>query len=758
MSWAGSSTCYVWDCQNAGRFIRAALAEAGEIDSQLRAAGEKDPAVAVLHPAVYAKRQIHFAACGANESIPHITGLPDDLFTSCLTTPLRVALLYHNYQTFPIMSSHARSFAQRSQNHMLAMWHNMSPALISRLWRELQAIVNTIAWQKLRSEEYQFLFTSSGEFISNLACGFLLAQRVMNTYRATPESIPSIPSTASHALWTTWDLIMDSFFEQLPSWFDELEVDTSWEKDLELVSFISDQLEGLTSPTHHMSPGRGPSDASSALSRMPIICLATMNPEYRKQACVALDLTLRHVSPRSLAQAIQGGALSVACQLLGLEVEDLGESLISIWASLVRLEGSVGYLVKHSKSVACLTSASQLKFFLDCLERRLVAESSDLFGTDTQTREMEDDTIIIKIAVILATIAPHVSDDQAGVFTTRSLQLVSLMLERHRQLVKQWGGMLLGEILDASAGLQASRAGDGVRAPVDTESLVMLETQLLALIESHNVETRAAAVYGLSRRIPLATISDIVELQEAATLATSLLPLARTDGSPLVRKEVVGVFRRLLANAGIWTTLILVIYSLQLALYANAKYRPAFRQLMDEIGRSIDLKSQQRELMFTLTNILEVFTVLQHDPDARVVNVTYSLLKGMMDELQPFLAKDEWEGVFEATFPPSLVTPKWTDELVAALTRVAKELICDWKKRLGKDTSLKKGAVNHDLFETSRLALQEHIEVSLIQTGPRYIASGLTDSAKPQRRKQLDRRVPWSCQIQTLTLCLIRLK
>lgn len=198
LTWAGAATCYVWDSQHAGRFIRAALMEAEEIDNQLVAAAVANPSVAALHPAVYSRRQIHFAACGAHEVLPRVTGMPDDLFTACLVTPLRIALLHHNLQTFPLTTRDTTRQVQRSHGYMAALLNFMSQELKDRLWGELQAILHTIAWQSLDGPTYQMLFGSSGDVVSSFASGFLLAQRVMGAYRANPESIPAIPCSTSH--------------------------------------------------------------------------------------------------------------------------------------------------------------------------------------------------------------------------------------------------------------------------------------------------------------------------------------------------------------------------------------------------------------------------------------------------------------------------------------------------------------------------------------------------------------------------------
>ena len=246
LTWAGSSSCFVWDCQHAGRIIRAAHVEAAEIDNQLRAAAAQNPSVAKMHPAVYARRQIHFAACGAEQTLPRVAGMPEDLFTACLVSPLRVALLFHNLETFPFTQSIATVQVQRSPIYMVALWNIMSKDLKERLWSELEAILLTIAWQSLDGRDYQAVFGQSGDLVFNLAVGFLLAQRVMPAYRARPESIPAIPMPLNHALWKHWDLMMDNFFEQLPKYIDE-KLDPAWEEDVRLVSFIGDQLDSILS-------------------------------------------------------------------------------------------------------------------------------------------------------------------------------------------------------------------------------------------------------------------------------------------------------------------------------------------------------------------------------------------------------------------------------------------------------------------------------------------------------------------------------
>jgi len=690
-SWAGSSTCFVWDCQKAGRFLPAALREAAEIDSQLQKAGEKDPQIARLHPPIYSRTQIHFAACGPEETLPKVPGFPDDLFTSCLQTPLRVALLFHNFQTFPIMATrHDRAFSQRAAPYMEALYYSMSKGLKERLWKEMQALLSTIAWHVLEAERYQFLFGHNGDLISNLACGFLLAQRVMSTYHATPESIPHIPWSTAHSLWTTWDLMLDSFFEQLPPYFDEDVADHSWEDDLRLVSFIGDQLEGVFTPDIDAATNSDPI-AVMGMSRMPIMCSAALFPEHRQKACEALATCLPSLSIRDLAKAVQGGALDIALQLLNSE-EDFGlaPQLISIWASLVRDPTSITLLSTEAKTIKKVSDLKSVKFFLDHLDKNLNASKGE-----------EDRQIIVQTAAILATVANHVGGRSAPFFVAQTLRLVGLMLDYPNGLVQQWGSLLIAEITGFLEGA------------IDDEENKELKKQLLGLVENESVDTRATAIYALARRIPIKAAKDITELAEAVSLTALLLPLAQTDGSPIVRKEIVGISRRLLTNACSWTTLILLIYALQLAVTQLPEHVSVCEELMGDLGDDIHIRQDQKQLLFGLSDILKRLTVLQHDPDLRVVKVSYALISKMVGQLKPYMTETEFGPIFENTFPAFSHKPNWTVEMINTLKKAGKELIANWESTLGKKNDLFESAVNNDLFETSKMSLQDHLSVSI---------------------------------------------
>jgi hypothetical protein len=578
---------------------------------------------------------------------------------------------------------------------MEALYYSMSKGLKEKLWKEMQALLSTIAWHVLDADRYQSLFGHNGDLISNLACGFLLAQRVMSTYHATPESIPHIPWSTAHSLWTTWDLMLDSFFEQLPPYFDEDVADHSWEDDLRLVSFIGDQLEGVFTPDVDSASNSDPI-AVMGMSRMPIMCSAALFPEHRQKACEALATCLPSLSIRDLAKAVQGGALDIALQLLNSD-EDFGlaPQLISIWASLMRDPTSVTLLSTEARTVKRVSDLKSVSFFLDHLDKNLNAQRGE-----------DDRQIIVQTAAILATIANHVGGRSAPYFVAQTLHLAGLMLEYSDGLIQQWGALLIAEITGSLEGA------------IDDPENDKLRKQLLGLVENESVDTRATAIYALARRIPIKPAKDFTDLADAVSLTALLLPLAETDGSPIVRKEIVGISRRLLTNACNWTILVLLIYALQLAISALPEYRRVCEELMGDLGDAINIKRDQKQLLFGLSDILKRLTVLQHDPDLRVVKVTYALISKMVAQLKPYMSETDFESFFDATFPAYNAKPVWTPELIQVLDKAGRDLIAKWDQSSGKENDLFEGAVNNDLFETSKMSLQDHLIVSARYLSP----------------------------------------
>ncbi|KAF5943722.1 hypothetical protein HYC85_017799 [Camellia sinensis] len=77
-SWLKTPSIYVFDCSAAGMIVNAF--------TELQECNLSGPSSSTM------KDCILLASCEAHESLPQHAGLPVDVFTSCLTTPIKMAL------------------------------------------------------------------------------------------------------------------------------------------------------------------------------------------------------------------------------------------------------------------------------------------------------------------------------------------------------------------------------------------------------------------------------------------------------------------------------------------------------------------------------------------------------------------------------------------------------------------------------------------------------------------------------------------
>lgn len=108
----GAPSIYVYDCSNAGIIVNSfnTFAEQHERElEQIQANNRNSPSGNVSTPTgagaapsqiptTTFKNCIQLAACAANQILPMNPQLPADLFTSCLTTPLKIALKWYTLQ------------------------------------------------------------------------------------------------------------------------------------------------------------------------------------------------------------------------------------------------------------------------------------------------------------------------------------------------------------------------------------------------------------------------------------------------------------------------------------------------------------------------------------------------------------------------------------------------------------------------------------------------------------------------------------
>jgi regulator-associated protein of mTOR len=653
----------------------------------------RNPQVAELHPPVYSKRQIHFAACGANQILPRIPGLPDDLFTACLTCPTQISLYYHNLQTFPLTTKgREKDYVQRSPAYMQALWDSMSHDLRERLWSELQAIMHTIAWQALPSSEYQILFGQEGRAISSMAGGFILSQRVLATYRTQPESIPFIPPTNAHSLWIHWDLILDNLFAQLPKYIDATRIDTSWEAKLKLVSFMDDQLGSILTSNQGPSSDTSAFASDAALSRLPIVCQAAQTPQFRVQACKALEACIQNLDVAGLGHAINCGVLEIATQLLELDDPALSSYLISIWASLVRHSSCIKRLAGNAKIDSNgngngneASPPHRIILFISHLEDNL------------QNRSEDNTTCIIQNAAVVATAVAALPETLSADQLCHSLELAYLMLQDEHSLVQQWGALLTAEILGSTPRL----------AETCHEATEDLREQLSELLASKIVETRTTAVYALSRWIPSVPVNNASDLKEALGIATQVMDFAAGDAALLMRKELVHLFAQVLHAVGHWATLALWIYIVDDAIKRLPTEMTTSKA--KELLLGLHLADESHRALVDLKKVLAALEYLHRDPDHQISSLAETQLQQLGEALRGTVPRSDWDQIMVTTLPGNGASGEWQPDLVTQVIGAGGRLVKDWSN---KRIVNKEKRHNSQLFLRSKLSLQAYINVS----------------------------------------------
>lgn len=675
LSWAGPLSVFVWDTKNAGRLIDAAILEAQEIDRQLQEAANANPEVAKTHPAIYAQSQVHFAACKADQTLPEIPGLPSDLFTACLLSPLKVAMLHYNLQIFPVSS--LDTCHQRSAAYMQALWDSMSSKLRSRLSSELNAILLTIAWKGLDSTTYQKIFGQS-QIISKVAAGFVLAQRVLGTYGVTPQSSPSIPCQNNHPLWSTFDLILENLFEQLPP-IEQLE-ETEWEEDIHMLSFMSDQLQVVMNASAGLTRA---TQTTSGLSRLPIILQAANTEGLRVKACTALDSCLENLNLASLVSAVNGGVLEVATQLLNLEDPDIHSQVISIWASLIRHRGAIKQLANPVNTSERVSHIKHLVFFLNSLETSL---DQGLPSSNDQ---------IVECAAIISTIASHITKRQAPVFLQRSLALVTKMLEYEAApLVVQWGALLFAELLN---GFDPEDAG------VET-TLLDIKRKILSLTRDNSVETRAAMFYGLGYWLRCEVTSNIEDLTEPIRLLPVILAQQPGEGSIPARLEICRLLQHVLRSCPQWATLAYWTCLADEAANARPVKAPQLAEVTGLLSRRLGMNDARYELTLILVRAIKALRLHAEDGYEGVAQ-SAKLFLGQID-FRPDEDRQMDHDQEKENGKPTPTLIERIDYLIAS----GRSLLEVIDKKEVKDQQLSES--NHEFFRCSRLSLRAYLSVS----------------------------------------------
>jgi regulator-associated protein of mTOR len=319
-SWIGAPSLFVYDCSDAGLIITNFLRFAEKHQLEFEEAQRRDPNVEVVdfHDC------IHLAACREKESLPTNPDLPADVFTSCLTDPITMAVKFFILQN-PLPS-----------NVTLRDAHNIPGKVserrtpIGELNWIFTAITDTIAWNSLSKPLFKKLFRQD-LMVAALFRNYLLAQRIMRVYHCHPVSHPEIPQTHDHPLWRSWDLAVELILAQLP----ELQAEARGEREYQYrhSEFFSEQL---TAFEVYLQQG---AVEQKIPEQLPIVLQVLLSQVHRLRALILLSSFLDH-GPWAVNLALSIGIFPYVLKLLQSQSNELKPVMVFIWARILAVDQS----------------------------------------------------------------------------------------------------------------------------------------------------------------------------------------------------------------------------------------------------------------------------------------------------------------------------------------------------------------------------------------------------------------------------------
>ncbi|XP_008792190.2 regulatory-associated protein of TOR 1 [Phoenix dactylifera] len=482
-SWLKTPSIYVFDCSAAGMIVSAFI-EHQEWNSSGASASSKDC--------------ILLASCEAHETLPQSAEYPADVFTSCLTTPIKMALRWFC----------SRSLLRDSLDHSLIDQipgrQNDRKTLLGELNWIFTAVTDTIAWNVLPHDLFQRLFRQD-LLVASLFRNFLLAERIMRAANCSPISYPLLPSTHQHHMWDAWDMAAEICLSKLPQLIanPNLEFQPS--------PFFTEQLTAFEVWLDHGSEYKKPPE------QLPIVLQVLLSQSHRFRALVLLGRFL-DMGPWAVDLALSVGIFPYVLKLLQTTAMELRQILVFIWTKILALDKSCQIdLVKdggHAYFIKFLDSMDAYP------EQRAMAAFVLAVIVDGHRRGQEACMHVNLIHVCL-----------------RHIQLASPHDAQTEPLLLQWLCLCLGKLWEDYP--EAQLVGLQADAPAI----------IAPLLSEPQPEVRSAAVFALGTLLDVGSVSyrdghggdedcdDDEKIKAELNIVKNLLQVVG-DGSPLVRAEV----------------------------------------------------------------------------------------------------------------------------------------------------------------------------------------------------------------------------
>jgi regulator-associated protein of mTOR len=433
--WLSTPSIFVFDCSAAGLIVKwfNRFAEQRQQEQEKSPQGQMNPQIIKQM-----KDYILLAACGANEILPTNPELPADLFTSCLTTPIKIALRWFCSQT--IISGLKADMVDKIPGRL-----NDRRTPLGELNWIFTAITDTIAWNSLPKSLFQKLFRQD-LLVASLFRNFLLAERIMRSSKCTPISHPKLPPTYNHPMWQAWDLAADQCLAQLPKLIN----DPTYE--YKNSTFFTEQLTAFEVWLEFGSEEKKPPE------QLPIVLQVLLSQQHRLRALELLGKFL-DLGPWAVSQALSVGIFPYVLKLLQSPAVELRQVLVFIWAKILALDKSCQLdLVKENGQ----------HYFINVLSNPKISASQRA-----------------QAAFILSVICNQCRAGQTACLSARLLQICLSQLTESDPLLRRWVVLALAKLWENYEDAKSVAIKEGAHE------------KLCLLLQDGCPEVRAAAVYAL---------------------------------------------------------------------------------------------------------------------------------------------------------------------------------------------------------------------------------------------------------------------
>jgi regulator-associated protein of mTOR len=487
-SWIGAPSLFVYDCSDAGLIISNFNRFAEKHQSEFEEARRRDPNVEYVD----FSDCIHLAACREKESLPTNPELPADIFTSCLTDPITMAV------QFFILQNPLPSKVNLRDAHNIPGKVSERRTPIGELNWIFTAITDTIAWNSLSKPLFKKLFRQD-LMVAALFRNYLLAQRIMRVYHCHPVSHPEIPQTHDHPLWRSWDLAVELILAQLP----DLQAEARGEKEYvyKHSEFFSEQL---TAFEVYLTQG---AVEQKIPEQLPIVLQVLLSQVHRLRALILLSSFLDH-GPWAVNLALSIGIFPYVLKLLQSQANELKPVMVFIWARILAVDQSCQ---------ADLLKDNGYQYFINIFN----PNSGIPIQNASEHRAM--------CAFIISMFCKDYNQGQRASLSTELVEsCLDHLKDMQNPLLRQWSCLCLSKLW---VNYEEAK-WVGIRC--------MAHERLCELVVDPVAEVRAAMLHALASFIGIRDVTaQVANIEESIA---SMVLVVTMDGNSMVRRELLMFF------------------------------------------------------------------------------------------------------------------------------------------------------------------------------------------------------------------------